>query len=323
MTKPSLRNKYKTIKNITRKNRKILKRKQKKGGQSNKYDEYKLCFINQFQNGDIYISSEFIIDIKNKVKNDIKYYMELKENRLENFEFMNIPLMEFTYDNKRQFITVDNDKKEIIINTWVAIIKNFIGEKDIYLPLYYEQFKELYSLLNIKIEDIEYYIPSFNQPSFTKYPENLQIIKNIYDKIPKKKVLLCNGVALSRSNIFDQKIIKFFIDNNYFVKVTNIDSISDPDILNAYNNNISNYDDIIKKDNLLYINNIIASQSDIIVGLASGLFFTTFSKETLNKQFILLAPENHILYEKFNSNFININNESSTIIKEIENIITK
>ena len=322
MKRYSLRRKSKQRKN------KIKKSYKKKGGQSNNYSDYKICFLNTEQNGDIYMSSQFIIDIKNKVKNDISYYVNLlNQNKInpENFEYLNIPLINNTSYNTDKFILIKNDTKEIIVNVWVGTFNNFIGDKDVYLPLYYDQFKELYNLLKIQIEDIEFYIPSFNQPSFTKYNDNSKIIKNIYDKIQKKKVLICNGNAFSRGNSLDPKIVKFFIDNNYFVKVTNETAITDANILEIYKKNIEEYsdnNDLITKDNLLYINNIIALNSDIIVGLASGLFITTYSKETLNKKFIMISPENHIVYEKFNSYWIKNHNIDNTI-KEIETILNK
>ena len=317
-------------KTISKKRRsKKLFKKQKAG--NNEYSSYSIVFTNLFQNGDLYISSQFIIDIKNKVNNDIKYYVKLSgSNNInpENFEYINVPLFDITTntqykdDKKKEFIRINNETKEIIVNTWVGSFKSFINgndDDDVNLPLYYNQFKELYTLLNIQIENIDFYIPSFNQPSFTKYNDKLQTIKSIYDIIKKKKVLICNGNGYSANTTLDPKIVKFFIDNNYFVKVTNETAITDPTILEAYKKNIEEYskNDIITKDSLLYINNIIASQSDIIVGLASGLLITTYSKETLNKKFIMISSVNHIVYEKFNSKWIK-NDNVDAIIKEIE-----
>jgi hypothetical protein len=94
------------------------------------------------------------------------------------------------------------------------------------------------------------------------------------------------------------------------------------DIKNKVKNDIAYYVNLITKDSLLYVNNIFASQSDIIVGLASGLFITTYSKETLNKKFIMISPKNHIVYEKFNSYWIK-NDNIDNAIKEIETIINK
>jgi hypothetical protein len=318
-------------------NKKIIKKKRtykKHRGGSKQYSDYNIIFTNEYQNGDIYISSQFIIDIKNKINKDIKYYIKLSGNysiNPANFEYMNIPLLDInthTQYKKGEFITINHETKEIIINTWCGIFKKFNGLiDDVNLALYYEQFTELYKLLELNIEPIDFYIPSFNQPYFTKYNDNLEIIKNIYRNINKKKVLICNGNAYSHVSIIDPKIIKFFIDNNYFVKVTNENTINDPTILEMYKNNLEeysnisyHYNDIMKKDNLLYINNIFATQSDIIVGLASGLFITTYSKETLDKKFIMISNDNHILYEKFNSSWIK-NDNIDAIIKGIETFI--
>ena len=299
--------------------------KKQKGGNK----DYNIIFTNEYQNGDIYISSQFIIDIKKKTNKDIKYYIKLSGNNSinpENFTYMNIPLLDIntnTQYKKGDFITKNDETKEIIINTWCGVFKNFNILQDVYLPLYYEQFKELYKLLEINMEPIEFYIPSFNQPSFITYNDNLEVITNIYNKIKKKKVLLCNGNGFSYGSSIDPKIIKFFIDNNYFVKVTNENAITDSVILEEYKKNLDEFssnNDIMKKDNLLYVNNIFASQSDIIVGIASGLFITTYSKETLDKQFIMISNDNHIVYEKFNSSWIK-NDNVDAIIANIELLI--
>ena len=93
--------------------------------------------------------------------------------------------------------------------------------------------------------------------------------------------------------------------------MTNESSIGDPNIFEIYKKNLEefssvsdDYTNIMNKDNLLYINNIFASQSHIIIGLASGLFITTYSKETLDKKFIMISSHTHIVYEKFNSTWI-------------------
>ena len=287
--------------------RKIKSRKHK-GGQITDINKYTICFVNAHRNGDVYISIQFIIDIMNKCKTNYKYFVVFNKINLENFEMLNIPLDNLS-DNSQydlhNFITIKDDTKEIIVNTWVGLFKNFEGKLDINLPFYYETFKELYSILKIKMEDLDYYIPSFNQASFTKYQDKLKIVEDIYSKIPKRKVLICNGRAISESSDFNQDIISLFLNNNFFVKVTNKDSITDPNIIDLYNKNINEYNnDIMTNDNLLYINQIIASKSDFVLGATSGLFYTTFSKESLNTKFILIGCLPHILYDKFNMTFI-------------------
>jgi hypothetical protein len=317
-------------------NKKISKKKRtykKHRGGSKEYSDYSIIFVNEGGNGDIYISSEFVIDIKRKINSNIKYYILLSGTKAinsENFDYLNIPLSDLNENSTyktNSFLTINDDKKEIIINTWPGIFNNLILTNNVYIPYYYEQFKDIYNLFKIKLENVDYYIPSFNKVSFIKYNNNLKIIKSLYEKITKKKVLICNGNGVSENSNLDPQIIKLFIDNNYFVKVTNENTINDPTILKMYKDNLEEYsnisyeyNDIMNKDNLLYINNILASQSDIIIGLASGLFITTYSKETVDKKFIMISSENHMVYEKFNHIWIK-NDNIDAIIKRIETII--
>ena len=300
------------------------------------YDDYTIIFLNKGANGDIYLVSQFVIDIKNKVKNTCKYYFSNKSVKPENFDFLNIDVSHLNdgdntiYPNK--LITINDEKKEIIINTHTNAYSSHhrFELDDVNIVSFRNAFREVYNFLNIQMEDLEYYIPSFNQPSFTIYNDNLNTIKDIYNKIPKRKILICNGAANWRKipNI-DPLIIKFFLDNNFYVKVTNKESINDPKILGEYNKNIDEYSNsaeyinLIKNDNLLYINNIIASQSEYVLGLPSGLFITTFSKETLDTKFIILSPFNLLaVHENFNYTWINITEKNTdAILKEIEPII--
>ena len=294
-----------------------------------------IIFQNFYQNGDIYISSQFIKDIRNKINNNIKikYYVNQNVINFENFEyigveFYNIDSIPF-YSN---FINIKDDI--IIVNTWIGVFKNFESSKlpDVNLKLYYEQFKDLYDILKIKIEDnLEYYIPSFENcctlsydnlnyliTEYSKYNILLEIIKNIYNKINKKKILICNGYARSAKIHFDQNIIEYLIDNNYFVKVTNESCINNNIIYEKYKKNILDYtnNDLMIGDKTLLFNNVCASQSDIIIGLSSGLFITTFSSNTINKKFIFITKDKFIIHSKFNVIYLENMNE---IIISIDN----
>jgi hypothetical protein len=295
-----------------------------------------IIFQNFFQNGDVYISSQFIKDIRIKLDNNIKikYYMYETNINFENFENIGVELYNIdstvrSIRKKQSFINIEDNT--IIVNTWVGVFKKFVSCGDVNLEIYYDQFKDLYDILKIKIEDnIEYYIPSFetcctlscNNLNYTinkysKYNILLEIIQNIYNKINKKKILICNGYAKSHSKHFDQNIIEYLIDNNYFVKVTNESCINNNIIYEKYKKNILDHtnNDLMIKDNTLLFNNVCASQSDIIIGLPSGLFITTFSSNTINKKFIMLTRRQYIIHSKFNVIYSeNIND----IIRSIE-----
>jgi hypothetical protein len=257
----------------------------------------------------------------------IEYYINKDVINMENIEHMGIEFhnIQNKYKQSDDFITIGED--HIRINTWCAIFKGFgnsINSPEVSIPFYYEQFKELYDLLKIKMEMLDFYIPSFEQRCILindnysldicpKYDQNLQTITKIYNKIQKKKILICNGYRRSGGpgQNFDQTIIEQLIDNHFFVKVTNENSIINQSLYQKYKQNIleqTNHE-IMLGEKSLWFNNICASQSDIIIGLRSGLFITTFSKNTINKKFIFMSDIDTFIHPYFNVVYSMDNNE--------------
>jgi len=297
----------------------------------------KINFVNECQNGDIFISSKFIIDIKNKMKDaEINYYIRLNgPNRSinrENFEFLNIPILDLDLHKEYYFenFMKINNTTELIINTWIGKCKRYmneysVGENATYLPFYYEAFKEIYDILNIKLEPLDFYNPSFNTNNYTRFSNDQEHIKNIYDNIPIKKILICNGTPFSANNHTNSinllNLIPYFINIGYFVKVTHIENIIDNNILNLYyanihrfiTNELSGYNLIVNNTNL-YQNELFASCSDIVLGLASGLFLITMTDKTTHCKFIILSQDIYRIYDKFN--FTTISSQNLTDIFE-------
>jgi hypothetical protein len=296
----------------------------------------KISFVNECQNGDIFISSKFIIDITNKMKDiEIKYYLRLNgPNRSiskKNFSFLNIPILDLDLNNEYYFqdfmkITAN----ELIINTWVGKCKRHMpefsaGENATYLPFYYEAFKEIYKLLEIPMEPLDFYNPSFNTNNYNEYMNYLTDIRSVYNTISIKKILICNGTPFSANNhtnsINLMLLIPYLINIGFFVKVTHIENIIDPYIHTLYtdninkftNNNQISYNLLVNNTNL-YQNELIASCSDFILGLASGLFLTTMTDKTTHCKFIILSQDIYRIYNKFN--FITITSQNITEILE-------
>jgi len=233
---------------------------------------------------------------------------------------------------KQTFMTFNIHINEIIINTHCG---NYTSKFDcnrqvhceVYIRLYYELFEELYKFLNLKLESIEYYIPSFILPNCIN--ENISYISTIYKNIQKRKVLICTGKPFSESNktlnsntISD--IILFFINNNFFVKVTHEEFIIDDDTIKIYKNQlildtpILNNNSILTKTRLTFEENeIFASNSEFVVGMITGNFFNTMTSNTLNTTFLFITDVTYRLYEKFNV----INIDRNNIINDIANAI--
>lgn len=293
-------------------------------------------FVNLHQNGDIFISSKFILDITKKLKDNlILYYIKLTgENAIVpgTFDFLEIPLLNI-FDNVQyqtsSFITINDNNNEIIINTHCSYFKNIYGAgySSVYLPYYYEEFNKLYTLLNIQLEPIDNYVPSFILPTYINTKDNLNYINTIYKNISKRKILICTGnpfsayhKRLNNNTICD--IITFFIINNFFVKVTHEQFIDDTDTLNLYKNqlltNIPNINNIsMSEHTTLEQNEIIAANSEFVLGTETGLFFNTMTSNTFHTTFLFITDVHYEIFNKFTVIDIDRNN----IITELKSII--
>lgn len=178
---------------------------------------------------------------------------------------------------------------------------------------------KIYDLLNIKIEKIEYYIPTIDWNKV-----NTKGVDDFVNKRINKKVLISNGIILSgQCPTFDINSIIKRLSNEY----KNIDFIIT--------------DDKIKNDNIFYCGDIIKQSEsdlneisylskfcDIIVGRASGPFAFCHIKDNFedkNKKFIGFTNNKYdsIWYEEVNCVQIwsdNYNNVYETIKNEIEKL---
>ena len=305
---------------------------------------YNIVFINLYRNGDIYMSSQFVIDLVSKHKTNYKYVLLIPEHvSADNWKMHNIPIVSYN-DNQQygqlnytgrlsdteKFITINHDTHEIIVNTCVGCFPGFYppgylggdlhmnciisGAKGVNIGFYYETFKTLYDLLNIKMERVDYYIPSFNQPNFSEYNESYNFYKNIYSRIKTPTVLICNGQGFSWGQILDEKVISLFLDNGFYVKVTHPEMIKSPELLERYTNNTI----IPLPPTKLYDNAVIAEFSDFIVGVSSGLFITTMTKESLSRsKFILVSDTDLVFHNNLKLTRVNFSNMLDGILMEI------
>ena len=232
-------------------------------------------FFNNYHNGDVFYSKEFIKDIINKIGKN-HYYIH--SNDFSILKDVNIDqIRKPTPKNDISVIQIGDD---LYINTWVGQQQaKHLDENGCNLNANYNVFCDIYDQLNIKINPIEYYIPKVD---FKKVET-----KNIDEFIQsnKKYVLVCNNNVWSgQSENFNFYPIIDYLSNIY----SNLVFIMTNDIF-LIKDNVVNVDDIIGfNKNLLEIS-YLSLKADVIIGRASGPFCFTHIKDNMeneNKIFI-------------------------------------
>lgn len=229
-------------------------------------------FFNNFHNGDIFYSKEFVIDIKNKIGQN-HYYIH--SNDFSILKDTNIQQIRKNLSNKNE-ISIEKNDKELYINTWIGQQQSkylSTANSGCNLNTNYNMFCDIYKQLNIEINPIEYYIPSVDF-------EKVQTINiDNFIKSSKKYILICNNAVWSgQSENFNFDPIIDYISTVYpdliFIITNNT---------NLNKNNIFNFSNIvdISNNNLLEIS-YISTKCDVIIGRASGPFCFTHIKENIN-----------------------------------------
>jgi len=247
-----------------------------------------VIFYNHYHNGDVHFSRQFVKDIMSKIDADKYSYAHgnhkdiLKDIPLEHTILL--PIME-----KNRQVTIIGD--DVYINTWVGQIPDYlITECTLYTN--YKIYTKIYEILNIKLEDIEYYIPTID---FNKVEKN-----NIDNFINtnNKKILFCNGLTNSGQaiNFRFNPII-----NALSLKYSNITFI----LTSLHEGRLNN-------SNILYTNDLIqlypdlneivylSTYCDIIVGRSSGpSSFVQVRENLYNEQKIFIDFNNkyeHVIW---------------------------
>jgi len=247
-----------------------------------------LIFYNNFHNGDIHYSREFVKDIINKTNFDKYFYNHQNHNTL--LKDINIEYLQGKkyYDNSFNQKQIFNDGIDIVVNTWIGQVNvKYLKKTNKSCSLYsnYEMFKDIYNYLKINIEKIEYYIPKIDWTYINKLNIDNYIKNNNY-----KKVLICNGVVLSgQCPQFDLNNIIEILSNEF----TNIDFIITDNKIKS--KNIIYTGDIIQQ-NKSDLNEIsyLSKYCDIIIGRASGPFAFCHIRENFeNKNKIFIGFTNN------------------------------
>lgn len=233
-----------------------------------------LSFYNNFHKGDLHYSREFIKDIAKKLdKTEYEYI-----HNYDDYIFKDITILKNTKNH-----SIMNDVHQQIIETEThTYINTWIGQNQFkYLKhncsLYsnYDMYADIYSQLNIKLETIDYYIPTIDYNNVDK--TNIDLFIDKYKS--NKKVLISNGDVLSGQAL-----------NFDFNNIISILADAYPDICFIFTDTKNR----INKSNIFYTSDIInintcdlneisylSTFCNIIVGRASGAFCFAHVKENL------------------------------------------
>lgn len=292
-------------------------------------DNGDLYFYNQFHNGDIHYSREFVKDIIKKTKFKNYYYAHCNKTGILK-DILELKEIKFELNNELQTLDYFIKNGDTYINTWIGQSKFKYLSNGLNINSLYDMYRNTYQFLNINLnEDIDTYIPRINYDMIDKLKIDSFINKN------KMNILVCNGSFNSKQST-EQKFDPFIIDL----------AEKFPDSNYIFTNKNDEYE--IKSSNVYYTNDIIGIDTsldtdlieisylskfcNIIIGKESGPFVFATTYDNLmdkNKTFLNVSNDlNWIFYPKGNCDYIWSNNYEYQfmyeLIKEtIENKFTK
>jgi len=236
------------------------------------YKDFDIYFYNNYHNGDVFYSKEFVRDIKKQIGLSHHYIHRNNPSILKDFDISQI---KGYIPNTSSLSKKDNN---LYINTWVGQNDAKYLKYDCSLKSNYLIYTDIFKTLKIELKPIEYYIPEINFDKVTKI--------SLGDK---KYVLVCNNnVHSGQSDNFNFDPIIDNISNTY----------KDVNFIMTNNSNL-------KKDNVLYVSDLLkinmgnlleisylSTQTDIIIGRGSGPFCFSHIRENMlneNKTFIVFT----------------------------------
>jgi hypothetical protein len=278
-----------------------------------------LYFYNNFHNGDVHYSQEFVKDISSQIQYNNCYYLHNNNKKLlRHIPYLKQSKITDSCRSQDHFYWIEND---LYINTWIGCehFKHLKHGCSLYSN--YDKYKYIYDDLKLDLKNIEYYIPTIDYKYY-----DIENINEFLKENKKFKVLICNGNALSNQadninmDTFINKLsdkykdITFILtDKKHPIKKSNI--VYTKDVVNV------NYNDL---NEISYLSNYC----DIIIGKCSGPYCFTHVKRNFysNKIFIGLCKNEKetIWYDTNTVDIFNINNldEIDVIEKIIEYKIT-
>lgn len=280
-------------------------------------------FYNNYHNGDIHYSKEFVREIMSKIGLKHYYIHNNDKSILKDFSIEQIK-SQTPADN----LSVSKNKNnDIFINTWIGQNGAKYLLHDCSLKSNYLMYSDIYKTLGLEIQPIGYYIPqvdfdkiNWSSPICSARKSNIDLFLQ-----GKKCILICNNDVWSgQSPNFDFDPIVDHISNNFkditFI-LTNKTNIS--------KENVTNVSNIVGFDKNLVEISYISTKTDIIIGRASGPFCFTHIQENMsnsNKIFVSFCakenegkwvPDSESVAKQYWFNSFDKND----IINKIENII--
>lgn len=277
-----------------------------------------MYFYNRYHNGDIHYSRNFVKDIISKTKFNKYNYLHQNNNRL----LLDIPNLKISNWNNNILSEEINEMdiyklNDIYINTWMGKKnREFVNEFGLDFKSEYESFKSIYNKLNIRLENVEYYIPSIDYSYY-----NIDQVNKFIDKHKDKiKVLISNGEFLSNQSgkiDFDKiinKLLKLY--SNIVIILTNKSEIKSDRVF--FTDDINN-----TKSDLNEIS-YLSTKCDLIIGRSSGPFTFCVVKDNRNKFFIDFCKDYQSVFCDYFTNYLWSNdyeNSLSIIGKTINKIM--
>jgi hypothetical protein len=280
------------------------------------FNDYRIYFYNNYHNGDVFYSKEFVRDIKNKIGIDHYYIHRNNTSILKDFDIKQI-----NGNTPNNNLTISyNNNKDLFINTWIGQNSKYLIY-DCSLKSNYLLYTDIYNKLNIDIEPIGYYIPDIDFDAINKSKiDNFNF---------KDSVLICNNYVFSgqATNFnFDpivNKLSDIFKDKLFILTNNNTNLVKDNVLLAG---SIIGYE----SNNLLDIS-YMSTKINTIIGRGSGPFCFSHIKQNMSdkdKKFISFTnsenegkwvPDSESTAKQYWSNNFNIDSVINFIKNNINN----
>lgn len=258
-----------------------------------------IIFFNHFHYGDLHVSRTYINDIINLLINknyNFYYYTSdfIKYNifkDIKNLEWKYLCYINLDFNiNINMHDSIIKENNNIFINTWYAQSNWKYSNYGCSFYTLYNIFKDVYSFLDLEINDIYHYIPKIN---YLELNDNKTINFITTCKDYEKKILICNNDVLSGQSInfnflpIIEELANIF--PNYLFIITN-------GCTDFYDNIIST-STIYGQKNDLNETSYLSIYCDVIIGRSSGPYTYSIVQENLfdsNKIFICFV--HHFIY---------------------------
>ena len=292
-----------------------------------------LVFYNFYHNGDLFQSKPFVKEIVNNIPVPVYYAHGNHPKVLIDLKLNQIRLQQGMPINSDKVIITEN---LCLVNTWIgAYFKSGVpGHREGSCTLgftygmyeyIYEQLNEIYGC-NLKLNPNK--IDYFSTIDFNKF--DLSTVDKYLSNDKKRKVLVCNGPALSNQSLkYNGNMQNIII--NLASSYKDITFICTENSFNSSLQNIVFTDEITKRiDCDLNEISYISTFCDVIIGRFSGPYCFSCTKENIlnfNKTFVCFGNKiSDCFLHEANTNcrfiFEQFNSEES-LIKTIKNILNE